>query len=109
MGNVLKISRFKNVISAETIIFGIIFLVILIFLIGGLSDTAESSLEEGRKIAENSINRAAASCFAFEGLYPSSYEYLSENYGLNINTDRYIVHYVPFAPNLMPEIGVYIK
>jgi len=109
MGNVLKRSRFKNVISAESIIFGIIFIVILIFLIGGLNDTAESSVEEGRKIAENSLSRAAASCYAFEGLYPSSYAYLSENYGLNIDTDKYIVHYIAFAPNLMPEIGVYIK
>ena len=109
MGNVLKRSRFGITISAENIIFGLIFIVIVIFLIGGLNDTAESSLEEGRKIAENSVSRAAASCYAFEGAYPSNFEYLAENYGVNIDPDKYIIHYVSFAPNLMPDIGVYVK
>lgn len=104
-----KRSRFNFVITAENIIFGIIFFVILITLIGGLNDTAENSLEEGRKIAEYSLTRAAASCFAFEGIYPSDYEYLAENYGVSIDTDKYVIHYSSIAPNLMPDIGIYLK
>jgi hypothetical protein len=109
MNNVLKKSRFGSGISAENIIFGLIFIVIVIFLVGGLNDTADSSIEEGRKIAENSLYRAAASCYAFEGLYPSSYEYLADNYGVNVDAEKYVIHYVSFAPNLMPDIGVYVK
>jgi len=109
MGNVLKRSRFGISISAESIIFGLIFIVIVIFLVGGLNDTADSSVEEGRKIAENSLFRAAASCYAFEGVYPSNYEYLADNYGVNVDPDKYIIHYVSYAPNLMPDIGVYVK
>ncbi|MCL2516974.1 MAG: hypothetical protein FWF15_00290 [Oscillospiraceae bacterium] len=101
--------RHKRVITVETVVSIIIFAVILILFIGGLSDAAGNSVAEGARIAKISLMRAAASCYAFEGAYPSDYQYLVDNYGINVDTDKYIVHYEAISSNLMPNIKILIK
>jgi hypothetical protein len=46
------------------------------------------------------------SCYALEGQYPPDIAYLQEQYGLQIDMDRYMVHYEVFAENIMPDITV---
>ena len=46
------------------------------------------------------------SCYATEGVYPPTIEYLEERYGVQIDRERYTVHYDIFAENLMPDILV---
>ena len=43
-------------------------------------------------------------CYAIEGRYPPSVEYLEENYAVQINRKKYNVFYDGFASNVMPEI-----
>ncbi len=50
--------------------------------------------------------RAVISCYATEGSYPESYEYLQKNYGVSINEDKYAVFYEAFASNMMPDITI---
>lgn len=78
--------------------------VILIFLLfrNGTEGQSTSSLEDA-------VVDAAAQCYAVEGVYPPSLEYLEEHYGLVINHDRYIVSYDAFSSNLPPTIKVLIK
>jgi len=45
-------------------------------------------------------------CYAAEGIYPPTTEYLVEHYGIQIDHSRYAVFYEVFAENLMPEITV---
>ena len=45
-------------------------------------------------------------CYAAEGAYPPSLEYLKEHYGVQIDGERYTVHYMVIADNLMPDITV---
>lgn len=52
------------------------------------------------------VLQAAVQCYAVEGSYPSSLDYLEENYGLLVNHDRFIVTYEAFASNLMPQVNV---
>ena len=61
---------------------------------------------EGRQQLEEALRRAAVACYAVEGVYPPTLEYLTEHYGVQIERDRYTVFYENFADNLMPEITV---
>lgn len=61
--------------------------------------------ETAYAIAET-IRERARQCFAVEGVYPESLDYLIENYGLRINTTDYYVVYEVFADNLPPDIRV---
>ena len=55
---------------------------------------------------ETALRRAAAACYAAEGIYPPTVAYLQEHYGVQIEEDRYLVFYDVFANNLMPDITV---
>ena len=58
---------------------------------------------------KDSVVQAAVQCYAVEGAYPESVDYLEQNYGLHINHKRYIVSYSAFASNVMPDVQVLEK
>lgn len=83
-----------------------LFLVIGVFVVFGLRSAQIGQQEESLRIAQESIVRAAVSCYALEGNYPSTYEYLKENYGVQVDEKKYTVFYQIFASNLMPDVTV---
>lgn len=83
-----------------------LFLAVLAFVHIGLRDARDAADAEGLRIAAQSIRRAAVSCYAAEGQYPPSYAYIREHYGVQVDENRYAVHYEVFASNLMPDITV---
>lgn len=73
--------------------------------------TAVDSLNTGRseedmRQLEETLRRGCAACYAAEGAYPPSVDYLEEHYGVQIDEARYTVMYSAFAENLMPDITV---
>ena len=84
----------------------VLFLVIMAAFLGGLQQASAAREEEAKRIARDSLVRAAVSCYAIEGRYPESYEYLKENYGVIIDEEKYAVHYSVFASNIMPDISI---
>ena len=54
----------------------------------------------------DAVHNAALTCYAVEGAYPSSLEYLRAHYGLAYDQDRYRVTYNAIGSNLLPEIYV---
>ena len=81
----------------------------LIFFITSLASVDRQQGEEGRQQLETALRRAAVACYAAEGVYPPTVEYLQEHYGVQIEEERYIVFYEIFANNLMPDITVLEK
>jgi hypothetical protein len=66
----------------------------------------ERSDQENLAMAEESIRRAAVQCYALEGFYPPSLDYLTDRYGVSVDTKRYFVDYQFVASNLVPDITV---
>lgn len=71
------------------------------------ADRAQTDL--GRQQLEQALRRAAAACYAAEGAYPASAEYLYEHYGIQYDEAQYTVHYEAIASNLMPDITVVVN
>ena len=69
------------------------------------SATRSEQLEAIKRSVENDITL----CYSLEGAYPENLAYLTENYGLNYDEDRYIVHYECFAANIRPSVTVVEK
>lgn len=65
--------------------------------------------QQGREQLELAVRRSAMACYAVEGVYPPSLEYLEERYGLQVDRENYLVSYSAFAENLMPDITVLEK
>lgn len=72
----------------------------------GLGQTKASSKSEGLKVLQDSIVRATVKCYAIEGRYPDTIDYIEKNYGIRIDREKYAVHYEIVASNLFPEITV---
>lgn len=94
-----------NNLIMPLVLFGLVFAVVAI----GLSRASRGVTDKGVQVAEEAIRRAVVSCYAIEGSYPESYEYIRDNYGVAINEDKYTIHYSVFASNIMPEITVIAK
>ena len=55
---------------------------------------------------ESAVRNGCLLCYAVEGKYPRSIEYLIDQYGLCVDLDRYYVGYKVEGANLMPDIRV---
>ncbi len=85
--------------------------ILLVLLMAAWFLLAIDRLEAGREAQglrqlEDALRRTAVTCYASEGFYPPNVAYMEENYGLQYEQDKYIVHYEIFATNLMPDITV---
>jgi len=88
-------------------------LVLLALLICGavwlLNYVEETSEEAQVTLVKNAVRNAVLTCYAVEGSYPQSIEYLIENYGLAYDSERFLITYDAFASNIFPDIRVNLK
>lgn len=82
---------------------------VLLWFFLAMGRLGSGQAQEGREQLETALRRAAVACYAAEGMYPPTLDYLVEHYGIQINENRYRVFYEVFAENLMPEITVLDK
>jgi len=83
------------------------FSAIAALVIYGVSAMGNRTDSEMYTMVEQSVTRAAVQCYALEGEYPPDLDYLKENYGLNIDESKYLVHYQNMGGNLLPQIRVF--
>jgi len=84
----------------------IVFVAVIVGFVALIHSLTATSAEQEEKMVYDAVRNAALSCYAVEGAYPESLEYLRENYGLAYNEEEYLVEYDAFASNLMPTITV---
>ena len=90
----------KNIVMIVIIFITIGVIYVLIVNLG--SKAEKDKTEELKK----SIMTASIECYAIEGMYPPSIEYLEDNYSIQINRDKYNVFYNGFASNMLPDITI---
>lgn len=87
-----------------------VILVVVIFVAHRTAEISSQDMQEESAVAlRAAIQRNALQCYVVEGAYPSSLEYLEENYALQINRDDFYVLYDVFAPNLPPYVQVVVR
>ena len=95
----------SNITSAIASIF--LTLVIVGVIMIGLRQAEESSRAEGRRLLEEALMRVVVHSYAVNGYFPDSLDYIVENFGIHIDTTRFVVHYEVFATNVPPDIRVF--
>lgn len=103
------INRWIKKINGRAVGFVLLVLLALLLFFTGLDNLKSGHQREGKEQLEAAIRRSAVACYAAEGIYPPTIEYLEEHYGIQIDGEKYIVMYEIFADNLMPEITVLEK
>lgn len=99
-----KKSRVRSYLRTAT--FVLVVVCVLAFFLAAINNLDGGQREEGKMQLDRALRRAAVACYAAEGIYPPSLEYMEEYYGIQIDHSRYLVVYDVFAENLMPDITV---
>lgn len=88
------------------ILSGLLTALLLAVLIISIVNLGSDSRKDGLRQLETSVRRSVTACYAAEGVYPPDIDYMKEHYGLQVDENRYVVHYTVFAENMMPDITV---
>ncbi|WP_418419448.1 hypothetical protein [Blautia sp.] len=80
--------------------------IICIFL-SGLSSVSRITSSNEEESLKKSILQSAVHCYATQGFYPDSMDYLEENYGISYDKEKYLVSYEALGSNMMPDITVF--
>ncbi len=100
----MKRSKFKGAVAY--ILPCALFAAMLAWLITAVSNASSSTSEKELSALKTNIENSITMCYAIEGMYPESVEYLCESYGLIYDKSRYYVHYESFASNIRPTVTV---
>lgn len=101
----IEIPKRKSELPGYVLSF-LIFAVILFVFLFCIRAMANRTKEDRMNALTDAVKRASVQCYAIEGRYPPSVEYLEEHYGITIDRDRYNVFYEGWASNVMPDITV---
>lgn len=87
----------------------LLFAAILVLFLYGISYVGSSTGDRQEESLINAMERNIVHCYALEGFYPPSLEYMEEHYGLTYDKDMFIVDYQPIGTNLYPDFMVISK
>lgn len=91
----------------------IVSIAIFVILFGcfwfGISSFSDKASSQEAQTLQTAVNRGIAHCYAIEGAYPESLEYLKDNYGLIYDEDRFFIDYQVLGSNIMPDVTIIDK
>ena len=97
----------KNLLAVFAI--SLIIISVITLFLGAISNVDDEKALKDKTQLENALKNAAVSCYAIEGTYPPSAEYLIENYSVQVDEERFAVKYEFYGSNLMPDITVLVR
>lgn len=84
-------------------------LLILLAFVFGLSSLQENTVSKQQESLETALTRNITHCYAVEGFYPPSLEYIEEHYGLTYDKDLFFVDYQPIGSNMRPNVTIIMR
>lgn len=98
----------KSIADFGILISVILFLGIVVYFFTALNNMSEGINTQQEEALHTAIDNAVVSCYAVEGCYPESVEYLEEHYGLTYDHDKFYVEYSSFGTNVRPAVNVVV-
>ena len=84
----------------------LIFAAVMVWLIVSLSNTSVSAKRQELIAVKTTVENGITMCYAIEGAYPPSIDYLRENYSVTYDASKYLIYYDIFADNVRPSVKV---
>lgn len=96
--------------SARNLIISLaVFVIIAVCFWCAADSISDRTQAEERMLLEAALNRSITHCYAIEGTYPESLEYLTKNYGLTYDENKFYIDYQPLGADIMPDVTVIEK
>lgn len=83
-----------------------VFAAMIVWFLIAMQNTASSTEKRELEALKTNVENGITMCYAVEGVYPASIEYLCANYGLIYDKSKYIVYYDSFASNIRPTVTI---
>ncbi|WP_026508929.1 hypothetical protein [Butyrivibrio sp. MC2013] len=106
MGNFFKRKITKPFKSIAGYIYLIISIIMLILFNLGIDSIGMKSLYYRQDSLSNALRKDIAQCYAIEGFYPPSLEYIREHYGLSYDEEVFFIDYSAFGSNIYPDVTI---
>lgn len=90
-------------------IYLIFFAVVMVIFIWAVAEFGQANVDKQKESLENALDRAIVQCYALEGTYPPSLDYIKEHYGLTYNEDLFYVTYESIGSNLRPDVTIIVR
>ena len=87
----------------------VFFIFLLVIFIKGIITVSDTTLAKQKESLETAITHDIAQCYAVEGSYPKTLDYLVQHYGLTYDNDAFLVIYNYYGANLYPDVDVIFK
>ncbi|MBQ8171385.1 MAG: hypothetical protein IJZ95_05305 [Oscillospiraceae bacterium] len=87
----------------------LLFVAIVVWFIIAVNNTQAASDEQELAAVKRSVENGITLCYSIEGVYPEDLGYLTEVYGVDYDSERFIIHYDCFAANIRPTVTVMEK
>lgn len=87
----------------------IVFIAVIVWFLVAIQSAGNATRSGQLESVKRSVENGITLCYSIEGAYPENLQYLTENYGLTYDSERYIVHYDCFAANVRPSVTVMEK
>lgn len=101
-------NEFLSILKSN--LFGILFFLgIAGMMVLGFQSTAGKRKEQAIQSATDSIRRVIITCYAIEGSYPESFDYIKDNYEIYIDEEEFSVFYTVYGSNVMPKFRIVEK
>lgn len=85
------------------------FLLLLFVFFREFTMIADGNRQRQKDVLKDALNRSIVQCYALEGRYPESLEYLVKNYGIIYDQDEFFIDYEIIGANIMPEVTILEK
>lgn len=74
--------------------------------LAGISRVSDKADAREAEVLKQAVNRGIAHCYAIEGSYPESLQYLKDHYGLTYNEENFFVDYQVLGSNILPDVTI---
>lgn len=96
----------KEKLHISAIFAPILLVVVLILFTAIAGNISSSNRAQEKEILSKALERSITQCYALEGAYPPSLDYLKEHYGLTYDRDHFFIDYQYIGSNLRPDTTI---
>lgn len=87
----------------RTLVSIIIFALMIAAFLFAINYTSQATLNHQEEALNEALERDIVMCYAQNGYYPPSLDYIKEHYGLIYDDALFLVNYQPVADNIRPN------
>jgi len=87
-------------------LFIFIYAIIIILAVYFFNKIGNKNISYEKDSLKSALQRDIATCYAIEGFYPPSLEYIEENYGLVYDEDIFYIDYSAYSSNMYPDVTI---